>query len=48
MTIVRLPEPVARIYQAAADLEAMYPGRRFTPVGHLVGSLDTSIALEGP
>ncbi len=46
MTTVRLPEPVARIYQAAAELEAMYPGRRFTPDGHLVGSIGEVIAAE--
>jgi hypothetical protein len=46
MTIVRLPEPAARIYQAAADLEALYPRRRFTPDGHLVGSIGEVIAVE--
>lgn len=46
MVRVRLPEPVARIYRATADLEAMYPGRRFTPDGHLVGSIGEVIAAE--
>lgn len=41
---VSLPEPVARIYRAAADLEALYPGRKFTPDGHLVGSLGEVVA----
>src|SRR5271156_6477480 len=41
---VPLPEPVARIYKAAAELEALYPGRKFTPDGHLVGSIGEVIA----
>jgi hypothetical protein len=36
---VPLPEPVARIYKATAALEALYPSRKFTPDGHLVGSI---------
>ena len=43
---IKLPEPVARIYRATADLEAMYPGRKFTPDGHMVGSIGEVIAAE--
>ncbi len=43
--IVRLPAPVAAIYRAVADLEAMYP-RKFTPDGHLVGSIGEVVAAE--
>lgn len=43
---VCLPEPVARIYKAVADLEALYPERKFTPDGHLVGSLGEVIAAK--
>ena len=43
---VPLPKPVARIYKAAAELEALYPGRKFTPDGHLVGSIGEVIAAE--
>jgi hypothetical protein len=43
---IRLPEPVARIYRATADLEALYPGRKFTPDGHMVGSIGEVIAAE--
>jgi hypothetical protein len=43
---VRLPEPISRIYQAVAELEARYPKRRFTPDGHLVGSLGEVVAAE--
>lgn len=34
----RLPKPVEAIYEAARQLEDLYPGRRFTPDGHMVGA----------
>jgi hypothetical protein len=46
---VKLPGPVAAIYKAVAELEAMYGekyGRKFTPDGHLVGSVGEVIAAE--
>jgi len=43
---VPLPEPIVRIYEAVAELEARFPGRRFTPDGHLVGSIGEVIAAE--
>ena len=43
---IRLPQPVADIYRAVAQLEQAYPGRKFTPDGHLVGSLGEVIAAE--
>ena len=43
---IPLPSPVARIYQAVAELEKSYPGRKFTPEGHLVGSIGEVIAAE--
>jgi len=43
---VPLPEPVAQIYRATAALEALYPTRKFTPDGHLVGSIGEVIAAE--
>jgi len=43
---IPLPSPVARIYQAVAELEKSYPGRKFTPDGHLVGSIGEVIAAE--
>jgi hypothetical protein len=42
---VRLPVPVAAIYRAVAELEAAYP-RKFTPDGHLVGSIGEVVAAE--
>jgi hypothetical protein len=41
---IRLPAPVAAIYEAVAQLERLYPGRKFTPDGHLVGSIGEVIA----
>ncbi len=43
---IRLPRPVADIYRAVAQLEQSYPGRKFTPDGHLVGSIGEVIAAE--
>src|SRR5262245_18842401 len=46
MTRIKLPQEVADIYRAVARLEQRYPGRRFTPDGHLVGSIGEVIARE--
>ena len=35
----RLPDIVQQIYRLVAELEALAPGRKFTPDGHMVGSL---------
>lgn len=43
---IALPAPVAAIYQAVTELETRYPGRKFTPDGHLVGSIGEVIAAE--
>jgi hypothetical protein len=43
---VKLPVPVAAIYKAIAELEVTYPGRKFTPDGHLVGSIGEVVAAE--
>lgn len=43
---IPLPAPVARIYDAVAELEMAYPGRKFTPDGHLVGSIGEVIAAQ--
>lgn len=41
-----LPTPVAKIFEAVAELERLYPGRRFTPDGHLVGLIGEVVAAE--
>jgi hypothetical protein len=43
---VKLPEQVAVIYRAVQELEERYPGRKFTPDGHLVGSIGEVVAAE--
>lgn len=43
---IKLPAPVAAIYKAVDELSAAYPGRKFTPDGHLVGSIGEVIAAE--
>lgn len=43
---VRLPPPVQAIYRAVEELSLAYPGRKFTPDGHLVGSIGEVIAAE--
>jgi hypothetical protein len=35
----QLPEAVSRIYEAVEELKREFPGRPFTPDGHLVGSI---------
>lgn len=37
-------EIFGRIYQAVDELEALFPGRKFSPDGHMVGSLGEAIA----
>jgi hypothetical protein len=43
---IPLPPAVAAIYEAVAELEAKYPSRKFTPDGHLVGSIGEVVAAE--
>lgn len=43
---VPLPKPVAAIYRAVEELEQKYRGRKFTPDGHLVGSIGEVVAAE--
>lgn len=46
MTSIALPAPVAAIYEAVKELETLYPDRKFTPDGHLVGSIGEVVAAE--
>ena len=43
---IKLPGAVADIYRAVAELKRCYPDRKFTPDGHLVGSIGEVIARE--
>ena len=42
----RFPELVRAIYASVSELEAMFPGRKFTPDGHMVGSLGEAFAAH--
>ena len=44
--LVPLPPEVADIYRAVERLEIQYPGRKFTPDGHLVGSIGEVVAAK--
>lgn len=41
-----VPELVRRLYSLVAELEELFPGRKFTPDGHLVGSIGEVIAAQ--
>ena len=43
---VKLPKAVSKLYEAVEELKAAYPGRHFTPDGHLVGSIGEVVAQE--
>jgi hypothetical protein len=45
-TRIPLPSPVARIYEAVEELQRLYPERKFTPDGHLVGSIGEGVAAQ--
>ena len=42
--IDHVPEIVQRLYTLVGELERHFPGRKFTPDGHLVGSLGEVLA----
>lgn len=42
--VEHVPGLVGQLYELVAQLEAFFPGRRFTPDGHLVGSIGEVIA----
>lgn len=41
-----VPALVARLYEIVAEFEHLFPGRRFTPDGHLVGSIGEVVAAH--
>ena len=41
-----IAEKIREIFRIARELEEMYPGRHFTPDGHMVGSIGEVIAAE--
>lgn len=44
MDTSRFPELIRDIYRAVDELESMFPGRYFTPDGHMIGSIGEAIA----
>lgn len=44
--IEQLPDQIRRLYAIVAELEAAWPGRPFTPDGHLVGSIGEVVAAH--
>lgn len=41
-----IAEKIREIFRIARELEEMYPGRHFTPDGHMVGSIGEVITAE--
>lgn len=41
-----IAKKIRKIYAITCELEGMYPGRHFTPDGHMVGSIGEVIAAE--
>lgn len=39
-----LPALIGRLYAVVAEMEELFPGRPFTPDGHLVGSIGEALA----
>lgn len=44
MAIENIPALIQRLYEIVDELEQHFPGRKFTPDGHLVGSIGEVIA----
>ena len=44
--IEQVPELVRKLYALVKEFEALYPGRKFTPDGHLVGSIGEVVAAH--
>ncbi len=42
----RIPELVCRLYSLVAEFESLFPSRKFTPDGHLVGSIGEVLAAH--
>jgi len=44
MDLKRFPALIVNIYEIVTELENMFPGRKFTPDGHMVGSIGEALA----
>lgn len=45
-TVARIPGLVIQLYRIVGELESIFPGRKFTPDGHLVGSIGEVVAAH--
>ena len=45
-SVESVPALVARLYEIVAEFERLFPGRHFTPDGHLVGSIGEVVAYR--
>lgn len=46
MSQINVAKKIQEIYAITKELEAQFPGRRFTPDGHLVGSIGEVLVAE--
>ncbi|MBW8042608.1 MAG: hypothetical protein FVQ85_21795 [Planctomycetes bacterium] len=46
-SVLSIPSIVQELYSIVDRLEELFPGRRFTPDGHLVGSIGEVLAAAG-
>ncbi|MDE2145777.1 MAG: hypothetical protein KGJ24_03725 [Burkholderiales bacterium] len=44
--VEQVPALVVRLYEIVEKLECLFPGRRFTPDGHLIGSIGEVLAAH--
>src|SRR3989344_120089 len=44
MDETRFPQIIRRLYEIVDELEKMFPGRHFTPDGHMIGSIGEALA----
>jgi hypothetical protein len=44
--VASVPRLVGELYRVVAEFEHLFPGRRFTPDGHLVGSIGEVLAAH--
>jgi len=44
MSIKMIPEIIRNLYELVDELETSFPGRKFTPDGHMVGSIGEVLA----
>lgn len=42
----KIPELIKRIYEIVNELEELFPGRPFTPDGHMIGSIGEVLVAE--